>query len=803
MYTFLRDVAYAARNLRKSPGLTIAMVLALAVGLAVNASAFLFVHALVLKPLPFRELGTLMTVWESPVNANERGAMAPANYLDIRQENRCFERMTAYRGWEANLTGVDDPERIMAFWVSDGFFQVLGMNPEQGRTFLGEEFEGGARHVVVVSDGFWKRRMGSEPDAVGRSISINGQAYTVVGIMPSDFNFPLETDVWAPLVFTGAEKHDRSSHDLAVLARLKPGVPVAQARAELSGISRRLSGQYPDTNENRGARVVPILEMINNVTDRFCMILFATAAFVLLLACANTGNLLLVRLAGRQREVAVRTALGAGRGRIIGQLVAESLLLSAVAGVVGVVLAAWNLGFSNGQIPPIVLRWVAGARNLHMSWTVIGYLMAASVVVGFLCAVPGIVQVLRGGTGLNLMDGLKDGGRGGSAGQSRARLRSALAVFEVVLALVLMIGAGVMVRTFNRLLALNPGYNTQNLLNFQVTLPPDRYPDPVLVSAFYENLRTGLEDVPSAASAAVVTDLGGTDGVWIEGRPEPRSGEPRPFLRAVSPQFFRTMELPMVAGRPIADQDSKDTEPVIVLSESVVRHYWPDGNAVGARVRLHKSDSRRYRVVGVSGNLHDWFFGTQFLNGYVPFSQAPRLSAGVFVRTSGDPMRAVGAVRQGIRKLDRSQPIFDLKTVEQMVAEQTSGVRISAVTMSIYGTIALLLAVTGIYAIIAHSVEQRTLEIGIRIALGADRRTILQMTLSDAMRIGGLGLAIGIPAAFVLLQVMSSVLYGVVRPDALTFTGGVAALAASAIAAGYVPALRAARVDPAIALRNE
>ena len=803
MFTFLRDAEYAVRNLLKSRGLTLTMVLALAVGLAVNASAFLFVHALVLKPLPFHDLGTLMTVWESPVHADQRGAMAPANYLDIWHDSHSFERMAAYRGWAANLTGVDDPERILAFWVSDGFFEVLGMQPKQGRTFLPEEFAEGTRRVVMVSAGFWKRRMASAPDAVGRSLSINGRTYTVVGIMPAEFNFPLETDVWGPLAFTAAEKHDRASHDLDVLARLQPGVAVAQARAELSTISRRLAASHPDTNENRKALVVPILEMINNVTDRFCMILFGTAAFVLLLACANTGNLLLVRLAGRQREVAVRTALGASRGRIIGQLVAESLVISIVAGIVGVVFASWNLGFSDSQIPPIVLRWVAGVRNLHMSWSVVAYIMAASVVVGFLCAVPGIVQVLRSGAGLDLNNALKDGGRAGSAGYNRARLRSTLAVFEVVLALVLMVGAGVMVRTFNRLLAVNPGYNTQHLLNFQVTLPPDRYSEPQLVRAFYDDLRAGLDAVPSAVSAGVVTDLGQTDGLWIEGRPQPRPGEPRAVLRAVSPDFFRAIGMPVIAGRPISIQDSPDTEPVIMLSTSVVRHYWPDGKAVGARVRLHKTDTRSYRVVGVSGNLRDWFFGTPLLNAYVPFAQEPRLSAGIFVRTSGDPMNTAGAVRAAIRKLDRSQPIFDLQTVEQQVAEQTSGVRMSAVTMTIYGAIALLLAVTGIYAIISYSVQQRTLEIGIRIALGADRRTILRMALSGAIRIGGFGLAIGIPAALALFELMSTVLYGVVKLDALTFTAAVAGLAAAALAAGYIPAVRAARVDPAIALRNE
>jgi putative ABC transport system permease protein len=783
---------------------TIVMVLALALGLAVNASAYLYVHVLVFRPLPFPDLGSLLTIWESPLHVNaERGMVAPANFLDFKEQSQSFENLAAYRGWDVNLTGVDDPERLLAFRVSKEYFDVLGMRPERGRTLLREETERIGAHVAVVSHGFWKRRLASGSDAIGRAISLNGEAYTIVGIMPQDFNFPLETDVWAPLAFTDAERHDRVSHDLAVLGRLKSGVSVQQARAELSGIARRLASAHPDTNENRDARAVPILELINQVTDRFLLTLLATAGFVLLLACANVGNLLLVRLAGRQRELAVRMALGAGRRRIVGQLIAESLVVSVLAAGVGTVIASWNLSVDESQIPPIVLRYVAGVRNLHMSGVVVVYIAAASIVVGLLCALPGVLQVCRTGAGMGVIEVLKEGGRGSSSGPSRTRIRSTLAVIEVVLALVLMIGAGVMVRTFERLLAVNPGYNTQHLLTFQISLPPNKYSAGAAVRTFYDQLRTDLETIPSANSAAVRSELGDADGIWIEGRPDPRPGEPRPFIRSVSPGYFQTLEMPMRSGRPLSAADGPDAQAVIVISESVARHYWPNGDPIGARIRVRKGDTRWLTVVGVSGDLRDWFFGNAQPAAYVPFAQAPRASAGVFVRTSGDPMSIAGAVRAQMRKLDRSQPIFDLKSEEQSIAEQTSGVRMSAVTMSKYAGLALVLAATGIYAIISYSVQQRTHEIGIRMALGADRGRILRMALSGSLRIGGLGLAVGVPAALALMKAMSSTLYGVVRIEWLTFAGGVAVLAAAAVVAGYVPALRAARVEPLDALRQE
>jgi putative ABC transport system permease protein len=804
MNSFLRDLAYSARMLRKAPAVTIVMVVALALGLAVNASAFLFAYSLVVRPLPFHDLGSLVTIWESPLNINaERGLVAPANFLDFQEQSRSFEHLAAYRGWDVNLTGVDDPERLLAFHVSGDYFDVLGMHPERGRAFLREEVEGTGAHVAVVSNGFWKRRLASASDAVGRSVSLNGEAYTIVGIMPADFNFPLETEVWAPLAFTEAERHDRTSHELAVLGRVKPGVSVQQARAELSGIARRLASAHPGTNENRDARVVPILEMINQVTDRFCMILLATTGFVLLLACANVGNLLLVRLAGRQRELAVRTALGATGKRIASHLIAESLIVSALAGVVGIVLASWNLSFGETQIPPVVARYVAGIRNLHMNGMVAAYIIAASLVTGLLCAMPGVVQALRTARGMDAMEGLKEAGRGGSLGPSRARLRSVLAVFEVVLALVLMIGAGVMVRTFNRLLAVNPGFNIQRLLTFHVSLPPNKYSGDAPARTFYETLRTDLETVPSARSAAISSGIGDADGIWIEGRPDPRPGEPRPSIVSVSPEYFRTMEIPVRSGRPLSARDGRDAPPVVVISDSVARHYWPGVDPVGARIRLRNGGGPWLTVVGVSGDLRDWFFGTAQPAAYVSFLQAPQVSAGVFVRTSGDPMSIASAVRAEVRKLDRGQPIFDLQSEEQLVAEQTSGVRMAAVSMSIYAGIALLLAATGIYAIISYSVQQRTHEIGVRMALGAGRGSILGMALSGALRIGGLGFAVGIPAALALIKGMSSALYGVVKLDWLTFAGGVIVLGLAAVAAGYVPALRAARVDPLQALREE
>ena len=804
MNNLLRDFQLALRLMRKSPGTTAVIVLALALGIGVNTSSFITVSALVFHPLPFPDIGRVMTVWETvPKAHSERDAVAAANFFDWKQQNRSFERLAAYQPWDANLTGLGDPERVQACRVSPDYFAVLGMKPALGRTFRADEAEPGHAFVIVVSHGFWQRHMASAPDALGRSVALNGQNYTIAGVMPSNFDFPLMTDIWAPLALTPAQKDDRATHSLAVMGRLKPAVPVAQARAELETLSRRLEKQHPGTNEGRTGLIVPILELTNNVTDRFVLILFATAGFVLLLACANVANLQLARIMSRQKEMAVRTALGASRLRIVRQLVVENVAIALVGGALGLALAAWNLSYMHSHIPAQVHKWVAGFDSMRIDTPVILFTLAASVAAGMLCALPSFLQITRRRTVVDVNVALKESSRSSSAGPRRSRVRNSLATAEVALALVLLVSAGLMVQTFQRLLTVNCGFNPNNLLTLKIALADSTYRTPVQFTGFYDRLLHNLETTPDVKAAGAAASIGGADAVCIQGRAEPRPGEPRPDVRSVAGQYFAALGVPIVSGRPITEQDGKDTQPVVVLSETVARHYWPNSNALGQHVRLQKGESRWLTVAGVCGDVKDWFFGEPQPAAYLPFSQAPAPAMEVLVRTGGDPDAIVGAVRAAVRNVDPNQPVFDVKSMQQYINEETSGVRGAAVSMGTYAVIALLLAVTGIYAVISYSVVQRTHEIGVRMALGAARSDVLKMTLMQGVSIAAVGLGIGIPVAFTLMRLMSHVLYNVVVVEPLVFALLTAILALSAVLAGYIPARRAAGIDPLTALRDE
>jgi putative ABC transport system permease protein len=804
MCELIRDLRQAIRGLRKSPGTTAIIIAALALGIGVNISSFILVEGVVLNPFPFLQPDRLMTVWESPAGMTEtRQSISPANYFDLKERSQLFQSLGAYRWWNPNLTGGGDPERIQAYSVTPEFFYALGSNTAMGRTFRKDEGEPGRASVAVVSHRFWQRRLGGRADAVGTKLSLNRAAFTIVGVMPACFNYPLETEIWTPLAFTTAERHDRESRSLSLLGRLNPKVSVQQARAEARAIARQLAAEHPEVNENREIQVFPIRVVTNEVTNRFVMILQVTAGFVLLLASANVANLLLMRLAARQREMAIRTAMGATRGRIARLLMAEAVLIALAAGGLGLYLASWNLTLTRWMIPPEVYKWVAGLKDISINIWVVLFTLVVSLIGALLCVAPALAHALRGANSASVNNALKEGGRCATNGRTRTRMRSVLAISEVTLAVILLVGAGVMVRTFKMLLTQSPGYDTANLLTMQVTLPESKYPSTLQHSAFYRRALQGLSQIGTTQSAAVEASLGSAQGLYIEGRPDPRPDSPTPSIYSVSGDYFQTLRLPLVQGRVITDRDDHDFQPVVVLSESVVRDYWPDSNPIGARVRMSKRDGPWLTVVGVCGDVKDWFFSRPEPRAYVSFMQTPSHYASILVRTKIVPEQAVSAARAEILKVDREQPIFDVKSMEQQITEQTSGVRASAISMTTYALIALFLAVSGIYAVISYSVAQRTQEIGVRMALGANRASVLKMTLAEAARVGAVGLGVGIPAALGLIRLLSSVLYGVIQADAATFIWLIVIMGASSLAAGYVPALRAARVNPITALRNE
>jgi len=804
MNEFLRDLRHVLRVLMRTPGSTTVSVLALALGIGVNVSSFIGVNAMVLHPLPYPNLERIMTVWETvPKMGAERDAAAPANYLDWKDQNTSFEQLAGYRPWDAALTGSADPERIQACHVSPSYFSVLGMKPELGRIFFKTDTDPEREPVVVVSHDFWQNHMASAPDVPGRKIALSGRAYTVVGVMSRDFNFPLGTEVWAPLSLDGEEKNERSIHSLQVLGLLKPRTSPSQARAEMGVLAERLERRYPKTNQGRAVLVTPLRELTNNVTDRFVIALSGAAVFVLLLACANVGNLQLARVTARQREFAVRRALGAGRLRIALQLAGESLVISPLAGGVGLLLADWSGVFQKQMIPAEVYKWVAGIANMRIDGAVIAFTFGMSALAGLVCSLPAIAQSLRATAGRGLNQSLKEGGRGSSAGLGGRRIRSGLVVAEAALAMVLLVGAGVMVQTFRGALAFNQGYNPHRVLIMQLALPAQQYDRPALVRGFYDRTLGGLENLPQVTAAGAYAPQGLAEGLRVEGRGEPRAGEPRPRIVAINDHYFRAMEIPVLEGRAIALQDGADAPPAVVVSEFVARHYWPGGSAVGQRIQLGNAQSPWLTVVGVCGDTKDWFFGSLQPAAYVSYQQGPRRSMTLALRTIGDPLSAVRGARARIREVDPNQPVYDVKTMDQSLAEQTSGVRAAAFSMGSYALIALLLAVTGIYAVTSYSVVQRTHEIGIRIALGAARGQILGLALRQGMGLAAVGLAVGVPAAFLMTRLMSSFLYNAMAISIVPFAVFTLGMSLSALLASYLPAQRAARIDPMVALRDE
>jgi len=548
---------------------------------------------------------------------------------------------------------------------------------------------------------------------------------------------------------------------------------------------------------------MPIRDLINQGTDRFVLTLVATAAFVLLLACANVGNLQLARITGRQKELAVRSAVGAGRFRIARQLAAESVVMAVLGGGLGLILADWNLAYNKTGISPAALRWVAGLRDQRIDGDVIAFTLVLSVLTGILCMVPAVFQMIRRRDVLDLSEALKESGRGASSGPRRSRLRTSLATFEVAMALILLVGAGLMVSTFQRMLHIRPGFDTSNLLTMQVALPNTAYRTGIQVSGFYEKLLTNLQAIPEVKAAGAAGDSAGIDGVFIQGRPEPLPGEPRPGLRAVSADYFEALRLPILRGRAIVRQDSRESLPVVVVSESIARHYWPKSDPVGQRIRFSKADPRWLTVAGVCGDVKDWFLELPQPAAYVPSVQSPVAAMTLYMRTGSHPDNIAGAARAAVRAVDAGQPVFDVQTVEQSIVQQTGGVHAAAVTMGTYALIALILSVTGIYGVISCSVVQRTHEIGVRMALGADRAEVLKLTMRQTLRIAGVGLGIGLPVAVLLTRLMSSVLYNVVAVDPLVFGAITGILGSCALLAGYLPARRAASIDPLTALRDE
>lgn len=806
-HTLLQDVRFALRVLLRNRAFALVSIIALGLGIGANASVYSTLRAMVLHPLPFRELDRILIIGEVVPRLGWEGNVAPANYRALVQRSSTFERLAAFqgRGWDANVTGEGMPERLEGCLVTPSFFPLLGMEPLMGRVFPESEAGSGSIRVAILSYSTWQDHFGADPHIIGRSLNLNGSPVTIIGVMSREFDFPIGTEIWAPWPVNSVEMNSRSDHTLNVIGRMKPGVPIDKARSELNTIAANLELEYPTTNEGRRFDLGFVRKEILGDTRQYILILMWSALFVLLLACANVANLQLARAIGQQRELAVRVALGASRSRIVSQVLVESSILSAAGGVVGLVLAEWAVPVTRAAVPPFIVQHIAGIKNIRVDGGVLAFTAVIAVLAGILA---GVLPALQACFTSRLAESLKEGTRGSSFVPVRRLSRSLLVLTEVALAMILLVGACVMVKGFRHLANRYPGYEASGALSFRVTLPEKNYATTQARAAFYERLVAKLEILPGVQGAAGVQYLPSgwswqTGTFSIEDMPERPGEQLRAGMQTATPGFFRALRIPLRSGRFLTDQDGLDTAAVALITETMARRYWSDRDPLGHRIRFAPSDPWR-TIVGVVGDIRQNTFDDRFRSTvYAPISQAPPQSAGFVLRTSLDPMSLATAARGAVRAVDRDLPTYDIRTLEQLNSDNASGVQYSAHMMIAFALISLVLAVAGIYAVMAYAVVQRTHEIGVRMALGAQPADVLRIIIANSVKLAAGGLAVGVPVAFVLMRVLASLLIGVVRLDFLILVGMTALLGLAAALAGYLPARRAASIDPIAALRNE
>jgi putative ABC transport system permease protein len=804
----LKDIRYGLRMLRKSPSFTFFAVAVLALGIAANSAIFSIADSVLVRPLPYRDSNRLVMVWEdSSAYGFPKDTPAPGNFADWRSRNQVFEDVAAISNASLNLTGSGNPEDLLGKRATTNLFSVLSVNPALGRDFRPEDDVPGASQVAILSHGLWLRRFGGDPQIIGKEISLNFEKYAVIGVMKRGMQFPdRETELWVPSRFTTQQLTNHGNHFLQVIARLKPSVSLKTANANLATIASQLEKENPDSNAKVGAFAVPLREELRGDVRPAILMLVGAVCFVLLIACANVANLLLSRAIGRRRELAMRLALGATRGRVMQQMLTESILLSLFAGVTGLLLSIWGTKFLATLIP----AGLAPMTGTGVDGRVLLFTLMVSVSTGILF---GIIPASRVSQ-FQLTFSLKQGGGQSGVGSGGHRLRDALVVCEVALAIVLLAGAALLIRSLENLYHLDPGFRADHVLVMRTPLPRQKYEAFAPRVAFYDQVLARVESLPGVVAAGYttwvpLTNTGGATGITIEGKPEPAPGNILiPNTRIVSLNYMKTLRMKLLEGRAIEEGDAAGKLPVALVNQTMATNYWSGENPIGKQFKIgaYKEKGPWITVIGIVGDVHQAGLDVPArAEMYLPYQQQdfgyePEYLA---VRASGDPLALAEIVRQQIWSVDKEQPVAGVMPLEDLVDENLSSRRMQASLLSGFAALALLLVTLGIYAVLSFAVTQRTQEIGVRVALGAQPRDVLRMIFSQGFKLFLIGAAIGLTAAFALSRALVHLLFGVSAYDPASFAGVTVLLAIVAFLACYVPARRATRVDPLVALRYE
>ena len=814
--TFWQDLCYALRMLWKNPGFTAVAIITLALGIGANTALFSVVNGVLLNPLPYFQSDRLVAVYCRTYD-DPKFSISYPNFQDWVRENRSFSSMAAYRSQDFNLTGMGDPERVPAEMVSATFFPLLGVNPVIGRTFLSEDDQLGAAPVALIGSGLWNRKFGGARDAVGKSLTLDGLAYTIVGVIPADFhyaanNFNRGKEVYVPIgQWTDPTFRDRrASMGMDAIGRLKPGVTFAQAKADMEAIGRHLAEAYPEADKGIGATLFPLKQDLVGDIQPLLLTLLAAAGFVLLIACVNVGNLLLARSTARTQEFAIRCALGASRTRMVRQLLTESIVLGLAGGSVGLVIASWGLHMALKVLPAALPR----VEEVHLDGRVLLFMFGASLFSGILF---GLAPALKNSQG-NLQETLKEGGRGASGVRHRAQ--RVFVVVEMALALVLLAGAGLMIRSLTKLWGVNPGFDPHNVLNFAMTLP-STIKSPEALRAHWRLIHDTLNATPGIEASALTASampMGGDAELpfWLDGQPKPpTTGEMKvSIFYLVQPDYLRVMKIPLVRGRFLSPSDKAHSPAVMVIDDRFAQIHFHGQDPIGKRVNFAILNTT-LEIVGVVGHVKQWGLdrdATSALQAqcYFPLEQMPdqfvslvSRGIGVMVRTSGPPSAYESALRRTISRMNSEQVVYDTRTMDDVISDSLAARRFSMELLGVFATLALAMSCVGIYGVISYIAGQRTHEIGIRMALGAERGDVLRMVVGEGAKMALVGVAIGLVAAFGLTRLLASMLFGVSAHDPLSFTGVAVLLLLVALAACYLPARRVMKVNPLTALRYE